>query len=126
MRRHTGGEAEADALLPVDRRRDPRGQVIGLNDGRVLLVRWDQRHRVAIDVAQHDLADARQPHLRVAHGRSGVVVVATEVALTIDERVAHREVLGQPDGSVVNRLLAVWMGLAHHCSDDFRRLDGVM
>ena len=89
VRRHACREAQPDAILPVDRRRNARRQVVGLDDSGVLLVRRYQRHCVFADVAQHDFPNARQAHFRIAHRRRWIVVVAAEVALAVDQRVAQ-------------------------------------
>ena len=62
--------------------------------------------------------DRGQARLRVAHGGGAVAVDRAEVALPVDERVAHREVLGEPDEGVVQRDVAVRVVLAHHLADD--------
>ena len=51
-----------------------------------------------------------------------IVVDRTEVALAVDERVAHREVLCQPHERVVDRRVAVRVVAAHHVADDARGL----
>ena len=124
--RHARGKAEPDTILAVDRGRNAGWKVVRLDDLRVLLVGGHQRHGVLADVAQHDFAQPRQTHLGVAHGRRRVVIVAAEVALAVDQRVAQREVLRQPHCRVVNRFLAVRMGLAHHRPDHLGRLDRVV
>src|SRR2546428_9456636 len=43
----------------------------------------------------HLLSDAGQAHLGVAHCRRGIAVHRAEVALSVDQRVAHAEVLRQ-------------------------------
>jgi hypothetical protein len=53
---------------------------------------------------------------------AGVAVDAAEVALPVDQRVAHREVLREPDQRVVHRLVAVRVVLADHVADHARRL----
>ena len=63
-------------------------------------------------------AIAGQARLRVAHRRRAVAVDRAEVALAVDERVAHREVLGEPDEGVVQGDVAVRVVLAHHLADD--------
>ena len=67
-------------------------------------------------------AGARQPRLGVAHRRRPVAVHRAEVALALDQRQPHREVLRHAHQRVVDRLIAVRMVLAHHVADDARRL----
>ena len=47
-----------------------------------------------------------------------VVVDRAEVALAVDQRVAHREVLRQAHERVVDRRVAVRVVVAHHLADD--------
>src|SRR5581483_7981073 len=63
-----------------------------------------------------------QPALGVAHGGRRVVVQRAEVALPVDERVAHREGLREADERVVDGGVAVRVVVAHHGADDARAL----
>ena len=67
-------------------------------------------------------ASALQPRLGVPHRRGRVAVDRAEVALAVDQRVAHVEVLRQPHERVVDRRVAVGMEIAHHLADDLRAL----
>ena len=78
--------------------------------------------RVHVEVAQHLGGDPGQAGLGVAHGGSRVVVDRAEVALAVDELVAHREVLGHAHERVVDRRVAVRVIVAHHLADDLRAL----
>jgi hypothetical protein len=122
VRWDVGGHADRDAGAAVDQQvREARRQ-----DDRLLLgavVVGDEVHRVHVDVAQHLHGEARQARLRVPHGRGRVVVDRAEVALAVDERVAHREVLRQAHERVVDRRVAVRVVEAHHVADDARALD---
>ena len=44
----------------------------------------------------------RHPHFGVTHGRGVVAVHRTEVALTVDQHVAHGEILRHPDDGVIH------------------------
>ncbi len=78
--------------------------------------------RRAVDVGQHLGRDRRQARFGVAHRRRRIAVDRAEVALAVDQRVAHREVLGEADEGVVDRRIAVRVELAHHLADDRRAL----
>ncbi len=130
-------DRRVDHLAQVVRRdvrrhadRDPRGAV----DQQVREARRkDQRFaaravvvgrevdRVHVEVAQHLGRDPREAGLGVAHGGSRVVVDGAEVALAVDELVAHRELLRHADERVVDRGVAVGVILAHHLADDLAR-----
>ena len=64
------------------------------------------------------IAAGGQPRLGVAHRRGVIAVDIAEIALAVDERVAQREILGEADHRVVDRLVAVRMIFADHVADD--------
>src|SRR5690606_30792457 len=51
-----------------------------------------------------------------------VPVDRAEVALTVDQRVAQREVLDHPDERIVDGRVGVWMEALEHLTDDTGRL----
>src|SRR3546814_2263109 len=55
-------------------------------------------------------------------GRGVIAVDVAEIALPVDQRVAHREVLGQPHQGVIDRCVAMRVELAHDVADHARRL----
>ena len=117
VRRDVGGHADGDARRAVDE----QVRQLGRQDRRLLLravVVVDEVDGVLVDVGEHLGRDAGQAGLGVAHGRRAVAVDRAEVALAVDERVAHREVLGQADQGVVEGGVAVRVVLAHHLADD--------
>ena len=104
-------------LLPLTRR---FGR-LGREDGRLLLgavVVVLEVDGLLVDVVEHLGGDRGEARLRVAHRGGAVAVDRAEVALAVDERVAHREVLGEPDEGVVQGDVAVGVVLAHHLADD--------
>ena len=54
----------------------------------------------------------------VAHRSGRIAVDRPEVSLAVDERIAHRERLGETDERVIDRGIAVWVVIAHHVADD--------
>ena len=120
MRRDVGRHADRDAAAAVDqqvwkpRRKDlrllHRLVVIGLEVDRVL-----------VDVVEQRLGNPRQARLGVALGRRRVAVHRAEIALAVDQRQAHREILRHADHGVVDRLVAMGMVLTHDLADDARR-----
>ena len=113
VRRHADGDARGavDEQVREARREHDRLAVVAV------VVR-DEVDGVGVEVAQHLARERRQPRLRVPHRGGRVVVDRAEVALAVDERVAHREVLREPDERVVDRRVAVRVVLAHHLADD--------
>ena len=115
--RDVRGHPDGDARRAVDEqvrqlRREDRRLLL-----RPVVVR-DEVDGLLVDVGQHLGRDRGQPRLGVAHRRGPVAVDRAEVALAIDQRVAHREVLGQPDEGVVQGDVAVRVVLAHDLADD--------
>ena len=116
VRGDVGRHPDRDSRGAVDEQvRQPRRQ-----DGRLLLlavVVRDEVDRLAIDVGEQLRGDAVEAALGVAHRRGVVAVDRPEVALAVDERVAHREVLRHPHQRVVDGGVAVRVVLAHHLAD---------
>ena len=70
------------------------------------------------DVGQKFAGQTRHAHFGVSHGRCGVAVDGTEVALAIDDGVAHGEILGHAHQGIVDRLVAVGMVFTNDVTDD--------
>ena len=68
------------------------------------------------------IAGLGEAALGVAHGRRRIAVDRAEIALPVDQRQAHGEVLRHAHQRVVDRLVAVRVVFAHHVADDARRL----
>ena len=117
VRRHSDGDAGGAVDEQV---REPRRENRGLA-ARLVVVGLEV-DRVRVDVAQQLGRNAREARLGVAHRRRGIVVDVPEVALPLDERVAHRERLRQADERVVDRGVAVRVVGAHDVADDARGL----
>ncbi len=60
-------------------------------------------------------------HFGVAHRRGRIAVDRAEIALPVDQRHAHREVLRHAHQRVVDRLVAMGMILAHDVAHDHAR-----
>ncbi len=121
VRRDVRRHADRDPGRAVDEQvREARRE-----DGRFLprlVVVRDEVDGVRVDVPQHLGGEAREPALGVAHRRGRITVDVPEVALAVDERIAHRERLGETDEGVVDRLVAVRVVGAHDVADDARAL----
>ena len=121
VRRDVGRHADRDAAGAVDqqigeaRRQHHRlalaAVVVGLEVDRVL-----------VDVVEQRIGDLVEPHLGVAHGRRRIAVDRAEIALPVDQRQAHGEILRHAHQRVVDRLVAVRVVFAHDVADDARRL----
>jgi hypothetical protein len=72
--------------------------------------------------AQHFVGNLGQPDLGIAHRGGHIAVDRAEIALAVNQHVAHREVLRHPHDGVVDRLVAVRVVLADDVADDTGRL----
>ena len=121
VRRHVGGHADRDPGRAVDEQvGQPGGQHHRLA-GRAVEV-GHEVDRLAVDVAQQLLGDAREAALGVAVGGRRVAVDRAEVALPVDQRVAEREVLDHAHERVVDRAVAVRVVVLEHLADHARAL----
>ena len=116
VRRHADGDAAGavDEEVRVLRREHARllelARVVRREVDRVLVEVVEERHRRLVEAG-----------LGVAVGRRRVVVDRAEIALPVDQRQAHREVLRHAHERVVDREVAVRVVLAHHVADDAGR-----
>ncbi len=117
VRRDVGRHADGDAVRAVDEQvRDARRHDDGLLEP-VVEVR-DEVDALLVDVGQELHRDLAEPRFGVPVRGRRVSVDRAVVALPVDERVAHRKVLGEADHRVVDRLVAVRVVLAEHVADD--------
>ncbi len=121
VRRDVGRHADGDAGRAVDQQVREAG---GQHDRLLarLVVVGDEVDRVHVDVPQHLRREACEPRLGVTHRGRRIVVDRAEVALRLDQRVAHREVLPEAHQRVVDGGVAVRVELAEHVADDARGL----
>jgi hypothetical protein len=120
VRRNVRGHPDSDAARTVDQHvRKPRGQ-----DGRlavlavIVVLKID---RVLFDVREQRRGGLVHPHFRVAHRRRVIAVHRPEVALTVQKRQRHREILRHPHQRVIDRAIAMRVVFAHHVADRARR-----
>jgi len=75
---------------------------------------------VLVDPFQQPVRGLCQACLGIAHGRRVIAVDIAEIPLSIDQRVAHGEILRQTHHGVINRLIAMGVILTHDIADDAR------
>ncbi len=123
MRRNVGRHANRDAGRTVHQQvRHSRRQHF-----RLLLTAIVVRFEidgVLVDVFEHRRGHPRHARFGVPGGRRRVAIHRTEVALPVNQRIAHREILGQADQRIVDGHVAVRMILAHAIADDAGALAG--
>ncbi len=121
VRRNVGRHADGDAGRAVGqqigerRRQHARLQlapvVVGTELDRLLLEALEQIRR-----------RRRDARFGIAFGRRVIAVDVAEVALPVDQRVAHGKILGEARQRVINRLVAVRVIVAHGVADDLGAL----
>ena len=120
VRRDVGRHPHRDARRTVDeqvgnsRRHDER-LVLG-----AVVIR-PEVNGLLVDVDQQLVPDPGHADFGVTHGGGVVAVDRPEVALSVDEHVAQREVLRHADDRVVDGRVAVRVVLADDVADDARR-----
>ena len=116
--RDVGGHPHGDARGAIQQQvGHPRRHHGGLLLGTIEVV--DEIDGFGLDVLQQAVGgEGLQARFGVPHRRRGVVVDRAEVAVTIDQRHAHREVLGHAHQGVVHRRVAVGVVLAQHFTND--------
>jgi hypothetical protein len=120
VRRDVGGHADGDALRAVDQQvREARRQDLGFALGLVVI--GLEIDGVVVEIVEQRIGDASEPSLGIAIGRRRIAVHRPEIALTVDQRQAHRKILRHPHHRVVDRHFAVGMIFADHVADDARR-----
>ena len=117
VRRHADGDPgrAVDEQVRVGSREDRR------LFGGLVEVR-DEVDGFLVEIAHHLFGQRLETGFRVAVGRRRIAVDRSEVALAVDQDVAHVEVLREPDERVVGRRVAVRMVVADHLADDLRAL----
>ena len=121
VRRDVGRHADRDAAGAVDEQIGKAGRKDDRLFFLVVIVRLEVDGVVAEIVEQRD-RDGREPGFGVALRRGRIAVDRAEIALSVDERRAHREVLRHAHQGVVDRELAVRVILADHVAHGARRL----
>ena len=116
VRRHVGRHPDGDAGSAVHEQVRVRGrQHLGL--GQLVVVVRHEVDDILIESFAH--RDRRGLHARLGVPRGGrPVVERPEVAVPVDERHAHREVLREAHEGVVDGCVAVRVQAPHHVADD--------
>ena len=117
VRRNAGGHANGDTGGAI-------GQQVGKGrrqHHRLLVfavVGAPEVDGVLVEAVEQRLGHRRQPRLGVAHRCRGIAVDVAEVALALDQRIAHGEVLGEANQRLVDGRIAVRVVAADDVADD--------
>ena len=121
MRRNVGGHADRDAAGTVDQKiRNARRQNHRFF-ARLVEV-WNEIDSFFFQIGKNVFGDLRQARFRVPHGRGRIAIDRTEIPLTIDQRIAHVEILRQPHQGRINHRFTVRVVVAGSVSTNFRAL----
>ena len=120
MRRDVGRHAHGDAGRTVDQQVGHPGRKHRRLPLRLVIV-GNEIDRLLVDVRQQFMRDARHAHLGIAHGRRGIPVDGSEVALPVHQHVAQGEGLRHAHDGVVHRGIPVGVVLADYIAYDARR-----
>ena len=116
--RDVGGHADGDTGRTVA---DQVGKFTGENH-RLLasdIVVIHEIDRLFVQVGQYFHGNRRQTRFRVTHGRRAIAVDGPKIALSINQRVAHVEVLRHADQGRVYHLLTVRVIVTGSITGDF-------
>ena len=120
MGRDVGRHADGDAAGAIDQQVGEAGRQNVRLDRQFVVVGMEI-DGVLVDIVEQAFRRLGQTRLGVAHRRRRVAVHRSEIALPVDQRQAHGEVLRHADHGVVDRAVAVRMVFTHHVTDDTRR-----
>ncbi len=120
VRRNVGRHADRDTAGAVDQKVGKARRQHHRLALAAVVVRLEI-DRVLVDVLEQRHGRPRQPRFGVAHGRRRIAVDRAEIALPVDQRQAHGEILRHAHQRVVDRAVAVRVILTHHVADDARR-----
>ena len=119
--RDVGGHADGDARCPVDQQVGHAGGQHHRLAGGVVEI-GSEVNRVLLNVGQQVHGHVRQAALGVAVGGGRVAVNGAEVALTVNERVAHAETLRHAHQRFIDRGVTVGVEFLQHLAHYARAL----
>ena len=102
VRRDVGRHADGDAAGAVD---EQIGKRAGRTDGSsfLLVVVGTEIDGVLVEILEQRHRNLFEPRLGVSHRRGAVAVDRAEIALSVDQRQAHREILRHAHHRVIDR-----------------------
>ena len=121
VRRDVGRHAHRDAAGTIDQQiGEAGGEDRWLSPAAIVVIR--EIDGVLVEIVQQAVGHARKARFGIAHAGRWIGVHAAEVALAVDQRKAHRPILGHTRQRVVDRGIAVRVVVTHHVADDLGAL----
>ena len=121
MRRDIGRHPHGDTRRTIHQEVRDLGRQYG-RLGLGLVIVGDEVDGVLVDVRQHLVCNAGHADLGVTHGSGRVAIHRSEVALPVNQHVAHGERLRHAHDRVVHGGVAMRVVFTNHITDDTRRL----
>ena len=120
VRRDRCRHADRDTLRAIRQQvRDTGGKKAGFLG--LTVIGRAEIDRILVDAVEQKLRDLGHARFGVAHGGSIIAVDIAEITLPVDQPVAHREFLRQPDHRVIDRRIAMRVELTHDIADNASR-----
>ena len=113
VRRDVGGHAHGDAHRAVDQEVGEAGGQHGRLAPTVVEVRH-KRHDLFFKVGHHLVGDLREARLGITVGGGGVAIDRAEVAVALDQGIAHGKILRHAHHGAVNGRVAVRVITTQH------------
>ena len=118
--RDVGGHADGDAARAIDQEiGEARREHRRLTAAAVIVI--DEVDGILVEIIEQRVRHAGQTRFGIAHRGWRIGVHATEVALTVDQRQAHRPILGHTRQRIIDRAVAMRVIVTHHVADDLGR-----
>ena len=121
VRGHVGCHADRDPACAVDQQvGEARGQHGWFAPAAVVV--FGEVDRVLVEIVEQAVRHPCQTRFGIAHRGRRIGVHRAEIALTVDQRHAHRPVLRHARKGIVDRAVAVGVVVTHHVADDLGAL----
>ena len=120
MRWNTGRHTDGNARCPIR-------QQIGKSGGQhnrlfiFAVISGAKINCIAVNIPQQQTGNFGHARFRVTHGGGIIAIDIAEIALPINQWIAHRKILRQTHQSIVNRLVTMRMITTDNIADNARR-----
>ena len=116
VRRNIAGHTDSNTLAAVHQQiRKPAGQHFGLLHSAIKIRR--PINRVLIDIPQHLVRNTSHTGLRITIRGRRIAIHGTKVPVAVDQRIPHREILGQTSQRIINTSITMRVIMTNHITD---------